>query len=382
MWNSGCEQAPDYHSGWNNPATGSSALSAVSSIDGWILDGGSDSRGTTSQYKFQEEGMDAMVDLSSIPSQAHNMKDADNKYTTPDDTIVPQTTAAIKREFNLGDAATPADPQFSFLLDYNNSVEGLHVPHVSDPQFRFGDPTSSHVSFGGVVKHEQTRRRAFRGANIYTHKPQRSKGGAVDPTALTTKGSSAWTPAAAWAPGSTYTEATDGQIGKGVKPMDVAIFEEIKQEPNNTAGLTGATDELSCGTRLEAAQDAVEQDMCQLCIRAHHQTAIRKQESTHLTLDSAVRKRRQMKRIRTENKLGCWWKKYGYAGPRYCQRCSELFRDHIIRQYSNSAGCSRRHPCADCIQIIKCFTHPLIKAYQKMDKDRPKQKRRQGADPR
>ena len=46
---------------------------------------------------------------------------------------------------------------------------------------------------------------------------------------------------------------------------------------------------------------------------------------------------RKMKRLRSENKMGFWWKKYGYDGPRYCQRCSELFRDHIIRQFSNSA---------------------------------------------
>ena len=41
---------------------------------------------------------------------------------------------------------------------------------------------------------------------------------------------------------------------------------------------------------------------------------------------------RKMKNVRSENKMGFWWRKYGYDGPRYCQRCSEVFRDHIIRQ--------------------------------------------------
>jgi hypothetical protein len=29
---------------------------------------------------------------------------------------------------------------------------------------------------------------------------------------------------------------------------------------------------------------------------------------------------------------GNWWRNLGYGGPPYCQRCSEVFRDHIMRQ--------------------------------------------------
>ena len=54
-------------------------------------------------------------------------------------------------------------------------------------------------------------------------------------------------------------------------------------------------------------------------------------------------------------RLGRWWKKYGYRGPAYCQRCSELFRDHIIRSLSNSAHCSLETPCLDCKRILEHF---------------------------
>ena len=54
-------------------------------------------------------------------------------------------------------------------------------------------------------------------------------------------------------------------------------------------------------------------------------------------------------------RLGRWWKKYGYRGPAYCQRCSELFRDHIIRSLSNSARCTLETPCLDCQRILIHF---------------------------
>eukprot|EP01052_Picozoa_sp_SAG31_P019591 SAG31_NODE_1435_length_8356_cov_148.657503_3_plen_299_part_00 len=70
------------------------------------------------------------------------------------------------------------------------------------------------------------------------------------------------------------------------------------------------------------------------------------------------RNRRHTKRKRSNVKLGKWWSSYGYRGPNYCQRCSEVFRDHIIRQFSNSAGCTRKSPCADCKLILEYFAQP------------------------
>jgi hypothetical protein len=58
---------------------------------------------------------------------------------------------------------------------------------------------------------------------------------------------------------------------------------------------------------------------------------------------------------RQKPKFGRWWRQYGYAGPRYCQRCSEVFRDHIMRQKPNSAGCQREAPCDDCAKVLNAF---------------------------
>eukprot|EP01052_Picozoa_sp_SAG31_P036011 SAG31_NODE_4429_length_3240_cov_3.158867_2_plen_326_part_00 len=70
--------------------------------------------------------------------------------------------------------------------------------------------------------------------------------------------------------------------------------------------------------------------------------------------DARTRKRRRVKGAgRKEHKFGRWWCGYGYAGGPYCQRCSEIFRDHLIRQKSNSV----RTPKARS-QQLSCF-HPV-----------------------
>lgn len=68
-----------------------------------------------------------------------------------------------------------------------------------------------------------------------------------------------------------------------------------------------------------------------------------------------TRRRRMLKRERQRPKFGNWWKQDGYRGPTYCQRCSEVFRDHIMRQKPNSASCSRDAPCDDCTQVLRHF---------------------------
>ena len=62
-----------------------------------------------------------------------------------------------------------------------------------------------------------------------------------------------------------------------------------------------------------------------------------------------------MKKPRLSRKMGIWWRKYGYSGKAYCQRCSEIIRDHIIRGLSNSCNCSRESPCQDCAKILEHF---------------------------
>ena len=78
--------------------------------------------------------------------------------------------------------------------------------------------------------------------------------------------------------------------------------------------------------------------------------------------DSATGKTRQRralkKRERKIPKLGRWWRQFGYTGPKYCQRCSEVVRDHLMRQKPNSAGCARDSPCDDCSKVIQHFGVP------------------------
>ena len=76
---------------------------------------------------------------------------------------------------------------------------------------------------------------------------------------------------------------------------------------------------------------------------------------------------RNRKDARQHNRQGKWWSSVGYDGEPYCQRCSEIFRDHIIRKMSNSANCTREHPCHDCEQILRCFTGGREIAFQKME---------------
>jgi hypothetical protein len=39
-----------------------------------------------------------------------------------------------------------------------------------------------------------------------------------------------------------------------------------------------------------------------------------------------------------------------------CQRCSEVLRDHIMRQKPNSALCNRDRPCNDCSKVLEHFS--------------------------
>ena len=68
-----------------------------------------------------------------------------------------------------------------------------------------------------------------------------------------------------------------------------------------------------------------------------------------------TRMRRKRDVPRQKQRFGRWWRMVGYDGPPYCQRCSEVFRDHLMRQTPNSAKCSRDNPCDDCARVLVCF---------------------------
>lgn len=70
---------------------------------------------------------------------------------------------------------------------------------------------------------------------------------------------------------------------------------------------------------------------------------------------------------RTTQKHGRWWQTLGYSGPAYCQRCSEVFRDHIIRQKPNSAECTRDQPCDECAALLSHFSGGVAVLWQRID---------------
>lgn len=90
-------------------------------------------------------------------------------------------------------------------------------------------------------------------------------------------------------------------------------------------------------------------------------------DSAMTAADTRLRHRRRMKKPRLSRKMGVWWRKYGYNGEPYCQRCSEIFRDHIIRGFSNSCNCSRDTPCNDCAKILNHFPGDRRELYALMD---------------
>ena len=123
-----------------------------------------------------------------------------------------------------------------------------------------------------------------------------------------------------------------------------------------------------------------------------------------------TRKRRRKAVSRTKQRHGRWWQTLGYTGPvsasspsspgvlvglkqrfaqSYCQRCSEVFRDHIIREKPNSAGCSRARACDECAKVLTHFTGDLpdhkglwdridAKGYAKVRRSKPKPKPTRG----
>ena len=58
---------------------------------------------------------------------------------------------------------------------------------------------------------------------------------------------------------------------------------------------------------------------------------------------------------RKSNEMRKWYSHYGYQGPNYCKRCSEVFNNHLLHRkgkHKNRAGCTRLTPCVRCKAIL------------------------------
>ena len=75
---------------------------------------------------------------------------------------------------------------------------------------------------------------------------------------------------------------------------------------------------------------------------------------------------------RKDNRLGMWYRKYGYDGDPYCKACSESFKSHLVQQKTRPrCGCTRAQPCADCAKVLAGFgTKTPKQVFQKFDDEK------------
>ena len=125
----------------------------------------------------------------------------------------------------------------------------------------------------------------------------------------------------------------------------VSVGEEPSQpsKPSLQAHRTSPGSQAQSETN--AAQRQAARTPCPFCKSATEQETERK-----------TRMRRKRDMPRQKQRFGRWWRAVGYDGPPYCQRCSEVFRDHLMRQTPNSAQCSRENPCDDCARVLPSFS--------------------------
>ncbi len=131
-----------------------------------------------------------------------------------------------------------------------------------------------------------------------------------------------------------------------MQPAQPAFLDTITLLPR----LDVAMDDTDAGVTLDGsdagASDEVDDAVCPFCQSAGPDSD-REGKKTRM--------RRKRDAPRRKHRFGRWWRMFGYDGPMYCQRCSEVFRDHLMRQTSNSAQCSRANPCDDCSRILPHF---------------------------
>ena len=131
---------------------------------------------------------------------------------------------------------------------------------------------------------------------------------------------------------------------------------------DDVAGAVDSEDEkpTSKGIVSDVANTEVALECCPFCeeVGGKNSTCGNGQKSgggSGTAKNGRTRQRRAITRERKCPKMGKWWRNVGYTGPQYCQRCSEVFRDHIMRQHRNSAQCSRDNPCGDCASVLEHF---------------------------
>ena len=156
---------------------------------------------------------------------------------------------------------------------------------------------------------------------------------------------------------------SEKQQGNGWFPNPIAAHQSVPQQAAPRQMPPAA----------EASEDTEPAPVCPFCPAAYD-------EAVGAEPGRKTRRVRPKAVSRTTQKHGRWWQTLGYGGPAYCQRCSEVFRDHIIREKPNSAQCSRGHPCDECAGLLQHFVGGVDLLWQKIDaRSYASDSKRQGA---
>jgi hypothetical protein len=60
-----------------------------------------------------------------------------------------------------------------------------------------------------------------------------------------------------------------------------------------------------------------------------------------------------------QHRFGQFWKSFGYDGPAYCNRCSSVFRAHMLIGTVAEKRCSAQAPCHICKAVLAHFARPV-----------------------
>ena len=141
----------------------------------------------------------------------------------------------------------------------------------------------------------------------------------------------------------TQTSAAEKQAGHAGAPAAAAVPSDRRLPPQDTCHPCPTDTNPDGADESDASDDRV----CPFC-QSIGPDSDREGKKTRMRRKRDVPRRKQ--------RFGRWWRMLGYDGPPYCQRCSEVFRDHLMRQTPNSAQCSRANPCDDCSRVLTHFT--------------------------